>query len=118
MADIPQAAITAAASAIERELMGGTSYGFAMASDEALARVALEAAAPILAEAWGVKPKRARGPRPAKRVACPRCGEGSGEDCRSANNWPTSPHKARAQAALRAGLFPLHPENGGHPGEQ
>lgn len=55
MPDVPAGAITAAASAIERELMGGTSYGFAMASDEALARVALEAAAPILAEAVAAK---------------------------------------------------------------
>lgn len=107
MVSIPKAAVDAASDAIEQALAlrPGT-------SDEALARAALEAAAPILAEAWGVKPKRARGSRPAKRVACPRCGAGSGEDCRSANNWPTNPHKARAQAALRAGLLPLRPAGG------
>ena len=50
MPEIPQAAITAAAIAIERELMSGTDYAMAADSDEALARVALEAAAPVLAE--------------------------------------------------------------------
>lgn len=50
MPDIPQAAVTAAAIAIERELMSGTGYATAPDSDEALARVALEAAAPVLAD--------------------------------------------------------------------
>ena len=50
MPDIPKQAVTAAAIAIERELMSGTDYAMAADSDEALARVALEAAAPILAE--------------------------------------------------------------------
>lgn len=49
MADIPQAAVSAAAAAIERELMSGTDYATAPDSDEALARAALEAAAPFLA---------------------------------------------------------------------
>ena len=51
MAEIPQEAVTAAAIAIERELMSGTDYATAPDSDEALARVAIEAAAPVLAEA-------------------------------------------------------------------
>lgn len=50
MPDIPQEAVTAAAAAIERELLSGTDYAMAADSDEALARVALEAAAPFLAE--------------------------------------------------------------------
>jgi hypothetical protein len=50
MADLPAAAIQAAAAAIERELMSGTDYSMALDSDEALARVALTAAAPLLAE--------------------------------------------------------------------
>lgn len=55
----------AAAIAIERELLSGRDYSMAQDSDEALARAALEAAAPILAEhatadatvktEWGVR---------------------------------------------------------------
>jgi hypothetical protein len=47
-----------------------------------LARVALEAAAPILAEAWGVarrKPGTTRDPR--ARVTCRRCGAQPGQQC-------------------------------------
>lgn len=51
MPEIPPAAIMAAAAAIERELLSGRDYSMAQDSDEVLARVALEAAAPILAEA-------------------------------------------------------------------
>lgn len=51
---IPGEAVMAAATAIERELLSGKDYSMAQDSDEALARVALEAAAPILAGAWGV----------------------------------------------------------------
>lgn len=51
MTAIPAEAVTAAATAIERELMSGKDYAMAADSDEALARVALEAAAPVLAEA-------------------------------------------------------------------
>lgn len=45
----------AAAAAIERELLSGRDYSMAQDSDEALARVALEAAAPILAGAVAAK---------------------------------------------------------------
>jgi hypothetical protein len=55
MPDIPSAAIAAAATAIERELMSGKDYTMAADSDEALARAALDAAAPILAEAVAQK---------------------------------------------------------------
>jgi hypothetical protein len=55
MPEIPPAAIMAAAIAIERELLSGRDYSMAQDSDEALARVALEAAAPILAEAVAQK---------------------------------------------------------------
>jgi hypothetical protein len=51
MPDIPPEAVQAAAAAIERELMSGKDYSMAQDSDEALARVALEAAAPLLADA-------------------------------------------------------------------
>ena len=51
MPEIPAEAIMAAAIAIERELLSGTDYSMAPDSDEALARAALEAAAPILARA-------------------------------------------------------------------
>lgn len=44
-------AITAAGAAIERELLSGTDYSMSQDSDEALARVALLAAAPMLTEA-------------------------------------------------------------------
>lgn len=50
MPEIPPAAVMAAATAIERELLSGRDYSMAQDSDEALARVALEAAAPILAD--------------------------------------------------------------------
>jgi hypothetical protein len=49
--NIPKAAITAASVAIERELASGRVFAMAADSDEALARAALEAAAPVLAEA-------------------------------------------------------------------
>ena len=49
MPDLPQRAITAAAIAIERGLMSGDHYAGSAESDEALARAALEAAAPALA---------------------------------------------------------------------
>ena len=68
MAEIPQEAVTAAAIAIERELTSGTEYATAPDSDEALARVALEAAAPVLAEAVARKilaHMEARGPHDA-----------------------------------------------------
>lgn len=47
---VPDEAVMAAATAIERELLSGRDYSMAQDSDEALARVALEAAAPILAD--------------------------------------------------------------------
>ncbi|HEV2375175.1 MAG TPA: hypothetical protein VGS19_23825 [Streptosporangiaceae bacterium] len=46
MTDLPAEAVTAAAEAIERELMSGSYYDDHTASDEALARAALGAAAP------------------------------------------------------------------------
>jgi hypothetical protein len=49
--DIPQEALTAAAAAIRRELHPGAVYTMTAGSDEALARAALEAAVPVLAEA-------------------------------------------------------------------
>ena len=54
---IPDKAVMAAAIAIERELLSGKDYSMAQDSDEALARVALEAAAPLIVaqherEAW------------------------------------------------------------------
>ena len=58
--DIPESAITAAAAAIERELMSGTGYSMAADSDEALARVALEAAAPLLSDESPKVRERAR----------------------------------------------------------
>ena len=49
MPDIPPAALAAASAAIERELMSGTDYGCHVDSEDALARAALDAAAPLLA---------------------------------------------------------------------
>lgn len=49
MADYPPAALRAAAEAIERDLMSGTIHDGHAESDEALARAALDAAAPLLA---------------------------------------------------------------------
>jgi hypothetical protein len=37
-----------------------------------------------------------------RRVECPRCGAGLGEDCHSAAWWPTSPHVGRVRAAEAA----------------
>lgn len=51
MPDYPDAIVRAVADAIERELMSGTDYGTHMDSDEALACAALDAAAPLLADA-------------------------------------------------------------------
>jgi hypothetical protein len=48
---IPPEAISAAAEAITRELMSGKDYSLAIDSDEALAKAALEAAAPLIAAA-------------------------------------------------------------------
>jgi hypothetical protein len=55
MPEIPDEAVMAAGVAIERELLSGKDYSMSQDSDEALARVALEAAAPILAEAVAQK---------------------------------------------------------------
>lgn len=113
MPDIPPAAILAAAAAIERELMSGTDYSMAADSDEALARVALEAAAPILAAAWGVTGPLSK--EQVRSVACPSCGAGAGEQCRVqsygvSRTWPTIKlhagrrHAAAATTALRLEL--------------
>ena len=51
MPDIPPAALAAASAAIERELMSGTAYDCHVDSEDALARAALDAAAPLLADA-------------------------------------------------------------------
>jgi hypothetical protein len=53
--EIPQRAILAGGAAIERELLSGTHYEMSQDSDEALAKAALEAAWPILAEAVAAK---------------------------------------------------------------
>ena len=55
MPDIPPAAIAAAESAI-RDAFPGEFGKPGMPEPDALARAALEAAAPLLAEAWGAKP--------------------------------------------------------------
>lgn len=70
VADIPKAAIDAVSEAI--------------GLDEFDARDALEAAAPILAEAWGVTGKRKKpgGTRdPRARIPCRRCGAQPGQQC-------------------------------------
>jgi hypothetical protein len=54
MPDVPDSAVQAGAQAIERELAAVASLAEAAYPVEALAKVALEAAAPVLAEAWGV----------------------------------------------------------------
>lgn len=56
-------ALTAAGAAIERELLSGADYSMSQDSDEALARVALLAAAPALAEAVASALQKAAGPR-------------------------------------------------------
>lgn len=55
--------LTAAGAAIERELLSGKDYSMSQDSDEALARVALLAAAPMLAEAVASALQKAAGPR-------------------------------------------------------
>lgn len=51
MPEYPPAALRAASEAIERELMSGTAHDGHLESDDALAKAALDAAAPLLAEA-------------------------------------------------------------------
>jgi hypothetical protein len=71
MPDYPPAALRAAADAIERELLSGTDYVMAQDSDEALARVALDAAMPFLGEHAAAKilaHMEAHGPRPGSRT--------------------------------------------------
>ncbi len=66
MPDYPPEAVRAAAAAIERELLSGRHFAMAEDSDEALARAALDAAAPILADAVAKKilaHMEGRGPR-------------------------------------------------------
>jgi hypothetical protein len=55
MPEIPQRAILAGGAAIERELLSGIHYEMSQDSDEALAKAALVAAWPILAEAVAAK---------------------------------------------------------------
>ena len=67
MPEYPPAALSAASAAIERELMSGTEYGCHIDSEDALARVALDAAAPLLAEACAraiIAHMEANGPKP------------------------------------------------------
>ena len=64
VSDLPAAAITAAAEAIERELMSGIVYAGHVEADEALARAALEAAAPHITAA-----ERARLTQPLDKTA-------------------------------------------------
>jgi hypothetical protein len=94
----------AAATAIERELLSGRDYSMAQDSDEALARVALEAAAPILAEAWGVakrKPGTTRDPRAG--ITCRRCGAQPGQQCvTSSGTRAPMVHAERRNDARRA----------------
>jgi hypothetical protein len=58
VAEIPEEAVQAAAAAIERELMSGRVHGMAVDSDEALARAALEAAAPFIAAQSLIRERR------------------------------------------------------------
>ena len=79
MTDIPDEAVEHAAGVLWRDVPG-TSREQA----RHFARAALEAAAPILAEAWGVtgerkKPGGTRDPR--ARIPCRRCGAPPGQQC-------------------------------------
>lgn len=81
MPDIPPAALAAAESAI-RDAFPGEFGKPGMPEPDALARAALEAAAPLLAEAWGAgrrEPSTTRDER--ARIACRRCGAGPGLAC-------------------------------------
>jgi hypothetical protein len=77
MPDIPEAALASAAEAM------CALHDLDPAWAEVLARAALEAAAPILAEAWGAtaerKPGGTRDPRAA--IPCRRCGAQPGRAC-------------------------------------
>ena len=115
MPDIPATALVAAAEAI----MTAANLHEIPERFEArnLARAALEAAAPLLAEAWGVKPppsalelERAAARALARSVACPSCGAAAGEMCRTmesrtagvAGYTQSAIHAARKRAALAA----------------
>lgn len=93
MHEVPQAAITAAAEAA--------------AISEWRAKLALEAAAPILAETWGPTPKR-RPVAPVLTVPCPQCRAAAGERCRSRipgsklHYGPAASHGARVDAMREA----------------
>ena len=83
--DIPEEAVTRAAEAITLAA-NHFEAGETESSAVRFARAALEAAAPVLAGAWGVRLPRPESPsalaRKAHRaVACPSCGAGQGELC-------------------------------------
>lgn len=77
-------------------------------SEERLVRLMLEAAAPILAEAWGVKPRKPRPLPPVLLVPCPQCRAAAGERCRSRipgsklHYGPAASHGARVDAMREA----------------
>jgi hypothetical protein len=81
--DIPAASLAAAERAI---IEAATDFGqdnIVAGPSSVFARAALEAAAPILAEAWGAtsgrKPGATRDPR--ARISCRRCGAQPGRHC-------------------------------------
>lgn len=80
MPEVPAEAADAAEAAIRAELRSSREV-----EPDVLALVALEAAAPILAEAWGVggtKPRHAGSTSdPRARIACRRCGAAPGQSC-------------------------------------
>jgi len=80
MADIPEAVLAAAVEAVmkSRRLRSQQSAEWATP----IVAAALEAAAPLLAEAWGVAERKPGGTRdPRARIACRRCGAAPGQQC-------------------------------------
>jgi len=124
VADYPPAVLAAAEKAI---IEAATDFGhddLVAGSFREFARAALEAAAPLLAEAWGVKPppsalelERSAARARARSVACPLCGSAAGEMCRTvesrglarAGYTLSAIHAARKWAALAAGDIPEVP---------
>ena len=77
MPDYPPSVLAAAESAIRDELKSSREV-----EPDRLARAALDVAAPLLAEAWGVAERKPGGTRdPRARIPCRRCGAEPGQQC-------------------------------------
>ena len=108
MPDIPPAAIAAAESAI-RDAFPGEFGKPGMPEPDALARAALEAAAPLLAEAWGVTGNEREARKRRAAELCRPLMECSTEDLRDALIVIGAAKRKRLRAALGIPEVPREP---------